>query len=263
MQEICIPEKVPIVASDCRDFLRSIRGQADLVFADPPFNIGRNYPNWSDILSEPQYETFTQEWLQEASLSLNMNGLLCVHIPDQHVPLIFEKAKKLKLRRVDWIIWHYRFGQHTDARFIDSRCHCLVFGAGVLNTWNPDAVLVDSDRNAVYGDWRTDVKENGTPGKRVPLNTWYGKNLSRIQGNNKERRPQHDNQLPEMYLSRIIRAYTNQGDLVVDPFCGSGTTAVVADGLRRRFLGCDNSPANVRWAEERRAHGAIRNLLED
>jgi DNA modification methylase len=76
---------------------------------------------------------------------------------------------------------------------------------------------------------------------RVPGNVWGipsdGEYWGRVQGNSKERRQGHPNQLPEVYLERLIRAYTDENDIVVDPFVGSGTTPVVARALKRRFWG--------------------------
>ena len=109
-----------------------------------------------------------------------------------------------------------------------------------------------SDRASTYGDKRTLNKKDGMPaGMRVPMDVWYGPNWGRIQGNNKERRPRHHNQLPEVYLERVIEACSNPGDLVMDPFLGSGTTGVVAHALKRRFIGCEFSPDNARSAFER------------
>jgi DNA modification methylase len=88
-------------------------------------------------------------------------------------------------------------------------------------------------------------------GKRVPMDVWYGANWGRIQGNNKERRHGHDNQLPEAYLERVILATSNEGDLVLDPFVGSGTTATVARAYGRRFIGSEFSRANAVSAWER------------
>ena len=93
---------------------------------------------------------------------------------------------------------------------------------------------------------------------RVPMDVWYGKYWGRIQGNNLERRHYHDNQLPEVYLERVIRASSNEGDLVIDPFLGSGTTGVIAHALGRRFVGCEYSKENARLAWERMKDGPIR-----
>ncbi len=79
-----------------------------------------------------------------------------------------------------------------------------------------------------------------------------------MQGNIKERQPGHPNQLPEVYLERLIRAYTNPGDLVLDPFVGSGTTLVVAEALDRKSIGIDVSLSNIDSAYERLQKGSVR-----
>ena len=99
-------------------------------------------------------------------------------------------------------------------------------------------------------------------GQRVPFTVWGvpsdGDYWGRIQGNNKERCPGCDNQLPEVYLERIIRAYSNKGDAILDPFCGSATTAVVAAALGRSAVTCDVSKAAVNDAKSRLKKGAVR-----
>src|SRR5204862_3506926 len=87
---------------------------------------------------------------------------------------------------------------------------------------------------------------------------WYGANWGRIQGNNKERRRNHQNQIPEVYLERVLRACSNEGDLVLDPFLGSGTTGTVARALKRRSIGIEYSERNAASAHERIKAGAIR-----
>src|SRR5262249_34279807 len=122
--------------------------------------------------------------------------------------------------------------------------------------WNPKAVLEPSDRAAVYDDPRT--RKTKQPGRRVPLDVWYGPLWGRIQGNNKERRKNHQNQIPEGYLERVIRACSNEEDLVLDPFLGSGTTCTVARALGRRSLGIEYSKRNALSAFERIQAGSVR-----
>jgi len=93
---------------------------------------------------------------------------------------------------------------------------------------------------------------------RVPMDVWYGQYWGRIQGNNAERRANHDNQLPEAYLERVVLACSNPGDLVMDPFTGSGTTAVVARDYGRRYVGTEFSPENAASAFERIKAGMVR-----
>src|SRR5262249_13020816 len=138
------------------------------------------------------------------------------------------------------------------------KVHALYFAKDKNNRiWNPDAILEPSDRAAIYGDPRTFAKEE-LAGVRVPLDVWYGLNWGRVQGNNKERREKHQNQLPEVYLERVIRACSNEGDSVLDPFLGSGTTCTVARALNRRSIGIEYNPHNAESAFERIKNGAIR-----
>ena len=87
---------------------------------------------------------------------------------------------------------------------------------------------------------------------------WYGKYWGRIQGNNKERRSRHENQIPEIYMERIIRACSDQGNLVLDPFLGSGTTCTVARALGRRSIGIEYSNIIAKSAFERSKNGPVR-----
>lgn len=243
--------------------------QVDLVFADPPFNWSRDYDRhetgdaWDDAaMSREQYLAFTYEWLELCAGALKPTGSMWVNIPDDSAAEIVVHLKKIGMHMVNWCVWHYRFGQNTKGRFINSKVHALYFCKDPSKrTWNPEPVLEVSDRRAIYGDPRTENKRDGMPaGMRVPMDVWYGKYWGRIQGNNKERRAKHDNQLPEVYLHRVIACSSNPGDTVLDPFLGSGTTGVIAHAMGRHFIGTEFSKANAEMAFERVVSGPVRDL---
>lgn len=261
--------RAEVYVGDCREILAalmpSIESKVDLVFADPPFNWNRAYDKWHDAMPDAEYLQFTYDWLDLCARSLRPGGSMWVNIPDDWAAEIVVHMKKNRFTMVNWCIWHYRFGQNLTERFINSKVHALYFlkpeSATHKRTWNADEVLEMSDRAAIYGDPRTQSKKDGMPpGMRVPMDVWYGKFWGRIQGNNKERRGDHDNQLPELYLERVVRSTSNQGDLVLDPFLGSGTTGVVAHHLGRRFIGTEYSAANAKRAFNRIETGPIREL---
>lgn len=281
---------------DCREVLPQLdevrAGTVDLVFADPPFNWKRAYDRWDDDMPEAEYLEFTYDWLDLCVRALRPGGSMWVNIPDDWAAEIvcYLKGRPVPtgaglrkppavMHMENWCVWHYRFGQNTTERFINSKVHALYFvraeahepnglpeGADTASirhagrrVWNPDEVLEMSDRAAIYEDPRTQSKKDGIePGMRVPMDVWYGQFWGRVQGNNKERRGYHDNQLPEVYLERVIRACSDKGDLVLDPFVGSGTTAVVAHELGRRFMGTEFSKDNAKSAAERIQAGPIR-----
>ena len=258
---------------DCREKLLefdAVRAkQVDLVFADPPFNWARDYDRhkagdaWDDAaMTREQYLAFTEQWLELCADALKPTGSMWVNIPDDTAAEIVVHLKKIGMHMVNWCVWHYRFGQNTTGKFINSKVHALYFCKDPWKrTWNPDAVLEVSDRRAIYGDARTESKKDGMPaGMRVPMDVWYGQYWGRIQGNNKERRAKHDNQLPETYLHRVIAACSNPGDTVLDPFLGSGTTGVVAHAMGRHFIGTEYSRANAEMGFERIKSGPVRDL---
>lgn len=258
---------------DCRDVLPSLapaRAAAfDLVFADPPFNWKRAYDEWDDDMTEEAYLLFTYEWIDACIHALRPGGSFWINIPDDWAAEIVCYVKgrlgrkpPVTLHHENWCIWHYRFGQNATERFINSKVHALHFvKPGGKPAWNPKEVLEPSDRASIYEDPRTLSKKDGMPaGLRVPMDVWYGRFWGRIQGNNKERRDYHDNQLPEVYLNRVIRACSNPGDLVLDPFLGSGTAGVVAHALGRRFVGIEYSRENARRAFDRIGRGPTRPL---
>ncbi len=273
--------RVRVYAGDCRQILAGLdearKHKVDLVFADPPFNWSRaydrwettgakqadvakvrsdgaKYDTWDDSIPREDYITFTHQWIKGCVDALRPGGSLWINIPDDTAAEIVVYVKNtLKIPLINWCIWHYRFGQNRASAFINSKVHALHFvKPGGTPTWNPERVLEPSDRATTYFDPRTLSKKDGMPaGMRLPMDVWYGQYWGRVQGNNKERRPGHDNQLPEAYLERVILACSNENDLVLDPFLGSGTTGAVAHAYKRRFIGCEFSRANLLSAFQR------------
>ena len=242
-----------LYVGDCRDVLPNLpdRGEVDLVFADPPFNWDVPYDEWRDGMPRAEFERFTFDWLDACVYCLAPHGSIWVNIPDDTCAEIVMHLKRRGLTMINWCVWHFRFGQHRDSSFIMSKVHALYFAKDPANRiWNPDAVLEQSDRAAIYNDPRTQAKSTHA-GMRVPMDVWYGKYWGRIQGNNKERRHRHHNQIPEVYLERVILSCSNEGGLVLDPFCGSGTTSTVARAWNRRSITTEFGAGNAESAWQR------------
>ncbi|MDP7008057.1 MAG: DNA methyltransferase [Phycisphaerales bacterium] len=242
-----------LYVGDCREVLPRLKnqGEVDLVFADPPFNWDVPYEGWKDGMPRDLYERFTFDWLDSCISVLKPTGALWVNIPDDTVAEVVLHLKRRGLTMINWCVWHFRFGQHRSGSFIMSKVHALYFVKDPNNrTWNSDNILEQTDRASIYNDRRTHNKPSNK-GMRVPMDVWYGKYWGRIQGNNKERRHGHHNQIPEVYLERVILACSNKGDLVLDPFCGSGTTGTVARAHHRRSISIEQSTTNSESAWHR------------
>lgn len=261
---------VSVVHGDCREVAKQIfHGLLaesalypfDFAFLDPPFNIGHNYIEYKDNINGQEFEQLVRGAAVAAHTLLRVGGVLALHGPDHLADIYLTLAKELKWQRVAWVNWFYAFGQCRTSNWVDSRCHCLIYvKEGGEYTWNPTDVMRPSARATTYGDKRTQA--SATPGVRVPGTVWGvpddGPYWGRVQGNNAERVPEVPNQLPEVYIERLLRAYTDPGDSVLDMFGGSGTVPVVAQALKRNCVSSDVCAENVKLIEQRLGRGACR-----
>jgi hypothetical protein len=155
-------------------------------------------------------------------------------------------GRDLGLELRNWIIWNYTFGQNTKTKFARAHTHILYFVKDKDNfVFNGRQVRFPSARHTEYNDKRAD------PWGRVPDDVWS--DFPRVCGTFKERAGWHGCQMPEALLMRIIRASSNPGDVVLDPFAGSGTTPVTAAKLDRKYVGIDISESYVKHTRMRLA----------
>ena len=235
-----------IVPGDCIEVLRDAGGvQADLVFADPPFNIGYKYDLYQDRKAYDDYYAWTEKWMAACRDVLKPAGSFWVAIGDDYAAEVRIIGRKLGLHLRNWVIWHYTFGQNTQRKFARSHTHLFYWVKDPKHfTFNPNAVRVPSDRQREYKDKRA----LNTWGK-VPDDVWT--EFPRVCGTFRERESWHPCQMPETILARIVRTCSNANDLVLDPFAGSGTTLVVAKKLGRNFIGIELSSDYVEKIEAR------------
>jgi DNA modification methylase len=237
-----------VLCGDCVEILRQAKEPfADLVFADPPFNIGYKYDKYHDKKASEKYLAWTRDWIGACAGVLKTHGSFYIAIGDEYaaqIKLIMEDELGLTMR--NWIIWHYTFGQQTKNKFARSHTHILYFVKDAKNfVFNDGMVRVISDRQKKYSDKRAN------PAGKMPDDVWN--EYPRICGTFNERTG-FPCQMPESLLARIIRVSSNEGDWVLDPFCGSGTTAVVAHKLQRFYTSIDISESYAQAARARIAH---------
>lgn len=254
---------------DCISGLNKIdEGTVDLVFADPPFNIGYDYDVYDDRRGAEDYLAWSQTWMEAVKRVLTPDGTFWLAIGDEFAAeLKVLCTRDLGFHCRSWVVWFYTFGVHCKSKFTRSHVHIFHFVKDPKNfTFNSHEVRVPSARELVYGDKRanpdgrvpddtwmlTPVLPDDVPTRdgfilrpqdipeRFPINsdTWF---FSRMAGTFKERAGFHGCQMPEQLLGRIIRASSNKDDLILDPFAGSGTTLAVAKKLNRRFAGFELS----------------------
>ena len=233
-----------IIIGDCLSVLARLpAGCADLIVADPPYNIGYKYDRYDDSQKHEDYCDWTKQWMLICKRVLSATGSMYVAIGDDYAAELRIIGRQIGLTLRNWIIWHYTFGQNTKKKFARSHVHIFYFVADPKKfTFNHDSVRVLSDRQKQYADRRAN------PAGKIPDDTWAV--YPRVCGTFAER-ADGPNQLPEALVARIIRASSNPGDLVLDPFCGAGTTAAVAAQLTRHYISIDISAEYVRKARPR------------
>ena len=248
---------------DCIDGMQELpEGSVDLVFADPPFNIGYDYDEYNDSLEENEYLEWTSKWMKEVVRVLRPDGTFWLAIGDEYAAeMKVLMQRELKLHCRSWVIWYYTFGVNCVSKFTRSHAHLFHMVKDPDHfTFNTDEIRVPSARQLVYNDKRAnpkgrlpddtwilrpqDIPESFQPDE----NTWY---YPRVNGTFKERKGWHGCQMPERILERIIRSCSNENEIVMDPFTGSGTTLAVAKKLNRRFLGFELSKEYSAQSENR------------
>ena len=258
--------KNQIHEGDCIESLTHLeKGSVDLVFADPPFNIGYKYDVYDDERAAEDYLEWSRKWLAGVHRVLKPDGTFWLAIGDEFAAELKIQAQKAGFHCRSWVIWYYTFGVNCVNGFSRSHTHIFHFVKDpkdfTFNRVNPQ-VRVKSARELVYADNRAN------PNGRLPDNTWITRPqdapffrsfnpshdtwyFARVAGTFKEREGFHGCQMPEQLLARIIRVSSRPQDLVLDPFSGSGTTLSVAKKLGRQWMGFELSKDYVEYIRQR------------
>lgn len=212
----------------------------DLVFADPPYNLGVEYADdpTGDRLDEDTFRLLVKRAMLTAVMSAHPGATVWWMCPENQGDWVGQMLTEIVGPRLHRIVWEESFAQYRgnrgltkDYRFIF--CHVV---KGGTPTFNPDEIRVPSARQEVYRDKRAN------PAGRVPGCIWR---FRRLQGTSKDRVDWHPCQLCPELLERIVRGWTNPGDLVGDLFAGSGSMGKVCRALGRRFVGVERSPTYI------------------
>ena len=227
-----------VVAADALEALRRLPAASiDLICTDPPYNLGKDFGHTIDRKDWSDYENFTRVWLTEAHRLLKPSGSIYTFMGVRFIARLYLMLEELGLLFNGWITWHYTQGMGRKLGFSPRHEDILYFTKSESYTFNLDPVRVPQkyfrERNNMTG---------ANPG-----DVWQ---FSHVHYSNPERE-EHPTQKPEALMARMILASSNEGDLVLDPFVGSGTTARVAQVLKRHFFAFDINPEYVAMSRRR------------
>jgi len=231
-----------IYIGDCLEILDEIPDcSCQLVFADPPYNMGKRFGNNHDKWETPEsYRNWCIQWIEKCITKLTKNGSIMIMGHPRFSAYLIPYLDS-KLVYTNQIIYYYTDGMPERKNF-EKRYEVIMYyrmseDSYIFNIDNVRVPLVRYDKTS-------------DPRGKNPNDVWQ---IHRVRWNSKERvslpngKILHASQKPIRLMRRIILSVTNEGDAILDPFLGTGTTAVAAKELGRRSIGIEINPeyANV------------------
>jgi len=235
-------KKLPLNKILCGDAIEEMRkipdGTIDMTFADPPFNLNKKYGNYKDKMAAQDYIEWCEKWLNEMVRITKPTGSILVHNIPKWLTYFANHLNKITHFK-HWITW--------DSMSMPLGKTLLPAHYGILfYTKEPKGFKFNELRSPHkkcrtcgemikdYGGKKRQINPHGT----LLSDVWT--DIHRIRHNS--RRDKHPCQLPEPLLERLILMTTNEGDVILDPFIGTGTTALAAKRLGRNYIGIDIDP---------------------
>ena len=244
-----------LFTGDSIEWMKTINDESiDMVFADPPYNIKK--ADWDDFGSQERYIEWSMRWIEQASRILKPTGSLYVCGFSE----ILADLKHPSMRYFSscrWLVWFYRNKANLGKDWGRSHESILHLRKKDFGHINYDDVRIPYGKHTLkYPDHpQADSSQYGRKGSHWTPNPLGAKPKDVVEipttCNGMNEKTPHPTQKPEELLRKLILASSSEGDLVLDPFSGSGTTAVVASQLHRQWLGCDENPEYNQWATQR------------
>lgn len=231
--------EIKILCGDAIKKMQELKSKSvDLIIADPPYNLGKDYGNGSDTKNFEEYIQFTKKWTKEATRIVKQTGTIYIFMGFRFISYLYKiLEKENSLNFVNWICWHYTQGMGKKKGFSPRHDDILIFTNSNKYTFNLDSIRVPQK----YYRSRNNMR-GANPG-----DVWGFSHIHYCQDN----RQDHPTQKPEGLIERMVLASSNEGDLVVDPFSGSGTTIRVCQQLNRNCIGIELNEDYVEMTKKR------------
>lgn len=233
-------KKLKIICGDAIEEMKKIPDKSvKLIVTDPPYNLSKNYGISQDNLDFEDYLNFSRKWINEAVRVLTDDGSIYIFMGMRYISYIFIiLEQEFKLNFNSWITWFYTQGIGKTRGFSPRHDDILFFTKDKKNfTFNLDSVRVPQKFYRSVNNMR-----GANPG-----NVWE---FSHTHYCNKNRK-NHPTQKPEALFERIILVSSNENDLILDPFAGSGTSLRVCQQINRKCIGIEINPDYVEMIQKR------------
>jgi site-specific DNA-methyltransferase (adenine-specific) len=231
--------KIRIHEGDALKLLKEIDNERiDLIIADPPYKLSKNYGNNHDLKGFDEYLAFSRNWLTESKRVLKKTGTIYVFMGVRFISYLYDILdRELKMFFNSWVSWHYTQGMGRKKGFSPRHDDILVFNKSQKFVFNLDDIRVPQK----YYRSRNNMR-GANPG-----DVWKFSHVHYCNAN----RQKHPTQKPEGLIERMVLASSHEGNLVLDPFSGSGTTLRVCQQLNRNCTGMELNPEYVKMTKER------------
>lgn len=213
-------------------------GKIDLIIADPPDNVGLKYIGFKDKQKTWEYEANIQLWLgMMADLT---KGPIFFTFNEKWTRMVENAIVAVGLPIIQRMQWYYTFGQDQTTKGKYALCYRPIYW---LNSEyvRPDMIKIPSARQTKYKDKRA------AKGGKMPPNVWE---FPRVCGTYKEKRKWLPTQLPEILVERIVQGHCRPNGRVLDPFIGTGTTAIICQRLGLNCVGIEISEEAIQKTAE-------------
>ncbi|ENM3860081.1 methyltransferase [Vibrio parahaemolyticus] len=234
------------------DVLESLKqlpdNSVDLIFADPPYNIGKDFDGLKEDWSEQDFLDWAYQWIDECHRVLATNGTFYLMNSTENMPFL-DIYCRTKFNVTSRIVWSYDSSGVQAKRYYGSLYEpILMLTKGKSYTFNYEDIMVEAKTGAKRQlmDYRKNPPQPYNT-KKVPGNVWE---FPRVRFKMEEYE-NHPTQKPEILLERVIKASSNEDDIVLDPFSGSFSTCAVAKRLNRRSIGIEINPEYVKMGLRR------------
>lgn len=253
--------KDQIVRKDCIQGMASLPdGIVDLIIADPPYNLNKDFGQWKELENKDRWLPWSKEWLTEAIRILKPGGSIFVYGIHHHLCWIqcFLYEKGLTYRRQ--IIWHYENGFSGYTKTLAAQYEPLLwFSKGKSFTYIPIREPYKSTERLKHKIIKNGKEWIPNPAGRLAGDVWKFPVLAGRRF--KDEKVDHPTQKPLSISKRIVEHFSNEGDLVVVPFVGSGSECVAAKNANRHFIGYEINSKYIEIANRRLKKGGELDLF--
>lgn len=249
---------------DYREFLSLVPEKSvDLAVIDPPYNLKK--AKWDTFKSQDEFLGFTFDWIDRLIPKLKDTASLYVFNTPFNSAYILDHLVKIHMIFQNWIVWDKRDGFNNATRKYSGWQETILFFTKSMDyTFNADEIRIPYEsKDRIAHAVKMGILKNGKrwfPNEKGKLcgDVWKfssERHKTKIKG--KTQKLLHVTPKPLDMVERMILASSNENDLVLDCFVGSGTTAIAAIKHNRRFLGCDSNKTYVDYAKKRIADELI------